>query len=1001
MSIAYLQIFIHSDHTCGTIESYKRLCMADKFLNPQQLEAIHHGKGPLLIIAGAGTGKTTVITERIKYLITKENIDPEHILALTFTEKASFEMEERVDRIMPYGYTKLWIGTFHSFCDSLLRLEGINFGITTSYKLMGETESVLFLKKNIFKLNLDYFRPLGNPTKFLESLLVHFARLSDEDITPEEYIQFAEAQKKELEVDSTEKERREEIRKIVELAYAYQVYEQLKIKEGVIDFSNLISLTLRMLRNRPNILKKYQDQFQYILVDEFQDTNYAQNELAMLLSGNRKNITVVADDDQAIYRWRGAALSNVIQFKNNFPNGKIITLSKNYRSTQRILDRSYQLIQNNNPNRLEAIENINKKLTSERKIKGSDIVLLHTKRVDEEAEVIAQQIQKLVGEHKQGKYTYRDIAILVRANNHAQPITQTLQRLKIPYQFLGPGQLFLQEDIKDLIAYMKVLYDLEDSVSLFRVLNMDVFGISARDINYLLNSSKKRNITLFQTLEKVEDTYLSDGTKEKVKILTTMILRHLERVKKDTAGQILYYFLVDTKLFEKYTQFSTEKEEQITQNIAKFFDKIKTFETINQDRSIYAVVDWIDLMMEMGDSPLVSEVDWRDANAVNILTIHSSKGLEFPVVFMVNLVVDRFPTRERKEKIPLPPQLIKEILPSGDYHLQEERRLFYVGMTRARDLLYFTAASFYAEGKREKKISPFVYEALPEELKKQEELVHKPTQLSLIEIMKEYQENSFPTTTIKDDGIPPLKLNWVSYSQLQSFDMCPLHFKARYILNIPTAATAPLSFGSSLHNAMKDYYDAIKNNKTIAENDIKLFLSKNWISEGYTEKTHEQYSLKKAETIMMSYHDKYYKLSSSVQAVEVPFSFYLNPNLRLTGKIDRIDVLPDGKIEIIDYKTGAADSAYKSLYKFQLGLYALAATRVQNNVFRKNPEDIIVSLYYLESDEKISEQITSSELLTIENKIKEKVQEIEKSKFFCSKSIFCSNCEYKMLCSTL
>src|ERR1035437_8576619 len=263
-------------------------------LDENQLKAIKHGDGPLLIIAGAGTGKTTVVTQRIKHLVLKRKIPASQILALTFTEKAAFEMQERVDVLLPYGYVNLWINTFHSFCDRVLRDEAHSIGLDPNYKLISESESILFLRQNIFDLNLKIFKPLGNPTKFLDALLVHFSRLKDEDITPIEYINFASKLKS-----------ADEKKQYLELANAYKTYESLKVKASLMDFSDLISNTLLLFRTRKNILKKYQNQFKFVLVDEFQDTNYAQNELAILLAGENKNINVVADDDQSIYRFRG------------------------------------------------------------------------------------------------------------------------------------------------------------------------------------------------------------------------------------------------------------------------------------------------------------------------------------------------------------------------------------------------------------------------------------------------------------------------------------------------------------------------------------------------------------------------------------------------------------------------------------------------------------------------------------------------------------------------
>ncbi len=965
-----------------------------KILNREQLEAVHHGDGPLLIIAGAGTGKTTVITERIKYLVLEKNIPPSQILALTFTDKAAREMEERVDVAMPYGYTQMWIMTFHGFCDRILRSEAVHIGLTSSYKLLTEAESILFLRNNLFKFNLSYFRPLGNPNKFLQGLLQHFSRLKDEDILPNEYLHWAQAPHF-AKASRGEQNSKEETKKNMELANAYQVYEELKTKEGVMDFSDLISNTLKLFRERKNVLKIYQEQFKHILVDEFQDTNYAQNELSTLLTGAKKNITVVGDDDQAIYRWRGAAISNIIQFKKRFPKAKIITLTKNYRSTEEILNKSYKLIQNNNPDRLEAKEKINKKLISVRNIKGEKVELLSADRVENEAELVTKKIQELTMNHKLlTNYQYKDIAILVRANDHSQPFVRALERQNIPYQFLGPGQLFHQEEIKDLIAYLKVLYNFSDSVSLYRVLNMPIFGFDARDIAAILNFGRRTNLSLFEALENIDKTFLNDQAKEKVNKFIQMIKKHLKRVPKDTGGQILYYFLEDSGLLKKLMEAKSGNDYKKSQNIARFFDKLKTYEGDHEDSSVFAIVDWIDLSMQMGESPLATNMDWTENDAVNILTIHSSKGLEFPVVFIVNLVSQRFPTRERREQIPIPQELIKEILPLGDFHLEEERRLFYVGLTRARDLLFLTTAKYYGEGKRERKLSPFVYETLEERdilntLKLGEKNIIQQSLFS-------WEQKSKPPTPIAT--IPPL--TYISYSQLQTFDICPLHYKLKYLLRIPTPSSSAQSFGTSLHAALRDFFRDRMNGKKVKIKDISSYLNRVWINEGYSSKTYEEYALKKAKDILGKYLDRNFNPDDkNVKqiALEFPFQFRLK-DIKVAGRIDRIDQI--GKtIEILDYKTGNNMLNDRQLAQdLQLTFYALAAMEVHDDTLNRDPKNVLLSLYYLDQQKKLTTSRTKEQLEEAKKIILEKVDAISKSDFKCSGSSICKNCEYKILC---
>ncbi len=366
-----------------------------KVLNSEQIAAIEHGEGPLLIIAGAGTGKTTVVTERIKYLITEKNISPSEILALTFTEKATREMQVRVDEALPLSFGNMWISTFHSFGDRILRDEGLNIGINPNYRLMTEAESISLFRKNLFKFELDYFRPLGNPTKFIDGMLKHFSRLKDEDVGPEEYLEWVKTQR----ADDSGQARmtdEDEIKKYQELVRVYKQYEEIKQKEGLFDFGDLIGQVLRLFRARPKILAQYRDKFKFILVDEFQDTNYSQYELIKLLSPPpASNLTVVGDDNQSIYRFRGAAISNILQFVKDYPNSKTIVLNKNYRSSQTILDTSYKLIKNNDPDTLEATMGISKKLIKTREVEESEVEFILADRVDTEAELVAQAIPNL------------------------------------------------------------------------------------------------------------------------------------------------------------------------------------------------------------------------------------------------------------------------------------------------------------------------------------------------------------------------------------------------------------------------------------------------------------------------------------------------------------------------------------------------------------------------------------------------------------------------------
>jgi len=951
-----------------------------KVLNRQQKEAVEFGEGPLLIIAGAGTGKTTVITERIKYLISSGRAKPSEVLALTFTEKAAREMEERVDVVMPYGYTQMWIMTFHSFGEKVLRNEAIQVGLDPKFILLTEAETQLFIRRRLFEFDLAYFRPLGNPNKFINGLINHFSRLKDEDINPDEYLKWVKKQKG------------EEAEKWMELARAYKKYEELKLKEGVMDFADLITNTLKVFRKRKNVLSQYQKRFKYILVDEFQDTNISQNELVMLLAGKKANLTVVADDDQSIYRFRGSSISNVMQFKNKYSKAKLVSLTKNYRSTQVILDDCYKLIINNNPDRLEVKEGINKRLRAVKRDKGKGAVAIYENRVENEADSVAKEIEKL---RKKGGYSYKDFAVLVRANNHSEPFVRALKRAGMPFQFLGPGQLLRQAEVKDLIAYLAVLYNFEDNASLYRVLTMDDFGIDSRDIAAVLNFCRRRNLSLFEAMEEICEyskvkqkslLRISPDTVDKLGEIVKMIHRHLKLVPCETAGQILYYFLEDTGILAKLARVKSVREEDRVQNIRRFFDKLKTYEVEHEEAGVAAVIDWVNLKMELGESPLASDTDWTENDAVNILTTHGAKGLEFKVVFLVNLVNQRFPTRERREQIPIADELIKEILPEGDTHLQEERRLFYVGMTRAMDRLYLTWSAYYGEGKRERKVSPFVVEVLGEGVLKKKKKVGDVGQLSFFDFGKKEKEVKRVRQAV----------SVLSYSQIATFTNCPLSYKYRYIVRIPTPVSAAASFGETIHKTMRDWYRILAIGEEVELLKVFELYEKNWTGEGYLSKRHERNYFSKGKKYLAEYRKRELNRKIKILYLEEFFKIPLGKNLKVVGRIDRIDDLGGGKVEIVDYKTGKVGTQKKVDSDLQMTIYFMAAGA--KGFLGRELDKIKGSFYFFDESKRISTKRSKKEIEEAKKKIVEVAGEINKSDFGPKPSRLCNYCEFRMIC---
>ncbi|MBT4722385.1 UvrD-helicase domain-containing protein, partial [Candidatus Falkowbacteria bacterium] len=437
--------------------------------NEAQKRAITHGEGPQLIVAGAGTGKTRVVTARIAWLITEKNVNVDEVLALTFTEKAATEMEERVDQMLPYGYVDLWISTFHAFCDKILKMHALEIGLPNDYKLLDQTQSWMLVQNNLDRFNLDYYKPIGSPTKFIHALLGHFSRCKDEGIKPEDYLKYAEDLKlnsdstsiiKNLKIDTeglSESEQKEllaqEILRVNELANAFHVYQQILLENDAMDFADLINYTIDLLKRRPAILQKYRNKFKYILVDEFQDTNTVQYELIKMISAPKNNITVVGDDDQSIYKFRGASIANIMDFKKDFPGSKEVVLTENYRSCQEILDISYKFIVQNNPNRLEHELGIKKELKSHLDCE-SVIKHIHEASGEDEAKAV---IEKIIEIKNSEDKEWSDFAILIRANSSAEIFISYLNQMDIPYQFLAMKGLYNKPIILDIVSYFKLL----------------------------------------------------------------------------------------------------------------------------------------------------------------------------------------------------------------------------------------------------------------------------------------------------------------------------------------------------------------------------------------------------------------------------------------------------------------------------------------------------------------------------------------------------------------
>lgn len=998
-------------------------------LNDEQKDAVTCVEGPVLIIAGAGTGKTTVIARRIAYLAAQGLAQPNEILALTFTDKAANEMEERVDQLLPFGAFDTTIATFHSFGEKIVRENALELGLPSDFKVLTKPQQVLFFQQNLFRFDLKHYRPLSTPTKFIQAILALISRAKDECITPENYTEFAK------QLTATDDTDAQEIEKQLELAQVFSQYEAFKDQAGVLDFGDLINKALQLFQAYPTTLKEYQQKFKYILVDEYQDTNYAQNELVKLLAKKHKNICVVGDDDQSIYRFRGAAISNILQFQETYPNAKQVVLTTNYRSTQPILDAAYKLIRNNDPDRLEAKNNIDKHLISGKSETGFPIQTIFASTISDETDAVVAEIERLTASDEkrmtrdkpnnqppnssslsslraEGRQTdkptldtpltYNDIAILVRANSHADPFLRALAAKGIPYKFTGLTGLYDQEEIKELLSFLTVISNFNDNLHLYSLVTSHYYDMPMKDLVRLMDTANKKAKSLFWTFEHIEELAkpleISDEGVEKAAIIYADIVRYLELSKTSNTGKILYQFLDDTKYLKQLESQETAEAATKINNIAKFFDKVFEFSKLTNHDTVPAFVEYLTVMREAGDDPGTSAVE-VEYDGVNVMTVHAAKGLEFKTVFIINAVADRFPSRDRSEQIPLPNALIKETLPEGDFHLQEERRLFYVAVTRSSDLLYITWAQDYG-GKRLKKASPFVAEALG--IDNLPQVLFTPSTTKKLEQLNLFYSPQ-PANRLTGQSANQLtfimeseQLIQVNQAQVEDYLTCPKRYHYANILHIPLARSHLFVYGSAIHAALQTFYRYKQQGKVIPLSEMLTSFENSWVDEGFLSDTHAKDRFNQGKLAIQQFWEREQANPINPTWIEKPFKTVINGNIKLVGRMDRVDITGE-ETHIIDFKTTENMDEEKATKRAkdskQLMCYALAYYKLFNKLPTK------LSLYFVDSGVMGSVLPTMDTIKKAEDFITQAAEGIRSQNFEAAPDYMaCQFCAYSTIC---
>lgn len=952
-------------------------------LTKEQTEAVTHKDGPILVVAGAGTGKTTVITKRIAWLISTGLAKPEEILALTFTEKAASEMLTRVDEISDYIYSGLSISTFHSFGADIISEYAFELGLPADLRVLSDVEQILFIRDHIFDFDFKHYQNLSEPTSLIKELTKIFSRAKDEAVTPKAYIEYAKKKVKEA-VDPAE---REEAEKQLEVAKAYQVYNDLLRKEGYIDYGDQIMLVLSLLE-KPSCAKRIRERFKYALVDEFQDTNFAQNELIYQLFGKDGNVMVVGDDDQSIYKFRGAAVSNILDFREKYQKVKTVVLNENFRSTQNILDSSYALIQNNNPDRLEAKYRIDKKLKSHLGA-GEKPKLLQFENECQEAEAVAQEILKLKHEGSD----FSDMAILFRGNRQAEEFVRTLTKNGIPYTFSGAAGLYEKQEVRMLTSLIRSLHDPEDDLAYFHLALSEVYDMNPDDLAQIARWSAKRNIPLSKTMADLtplaSQLSLKDRTVKIGSQITAEVSRLREEAKSASAGEVVNIFLRDSGFYAQLTREankgSVDAHIKIS-NIAAFFDKIIHFQRNYKDHSLEKFARYLDLVMEAGDDPKSFEIT-EGLDAVSVITIHKAKGLEFENVFISSLSDSHIPGRGRSEKFELPKELIKEKVGEESTDLAEERRLFYVAMTRAKKRLYLTAALDYGT-KKTHKISRFVAEALGDAVIQKRFLKTEP-----IERLKQFERvpNLY---NIALEPIPESERLVLSRAAIDDWLTCPFKYQLVHVTPIRIVADANIAYGNAIHNSIGEYYKRRMLGKKVTENEILGWFSMFWDEAGFLSKTHERKRYECGRNAIRAFYKKV-EAEPLPDSSEKEFKFPVGKDI-VRGRFDAIFKEGDGT-RIVDFKTSnvkkqdeANDRTKKST---QLATYALAWQAMTG----KLPDS--VHLYFVESGIVGTFNPTEKSAQKTMSDIESAIKGIRERKYEATPSLFtCKYCPFKFYC---
>ncbi len=1008
-------------------------------LSAEQRLAIEYIDGPQIILAGPGSGKTLVIVEKAAYLVEKVGLDPGHILVLTYSNNTADELNTRLqkrerDKPLPQAHT------FHSFGQKIIEKRFDCLGYKESPRVLSDYRKYMLLRQAYFE-TAEVPIGLSNPDSIIYLLKDFVSRSCDELIGPEKLRGFIE--KKELYLASITNgdqlaDEREQLDDLKFATRFYEIYNQKKLGDNFIDFEDMLFGLYRVFNENPDVLKAERHRLKYILVDEFQDANSGQVAILALLGEKTEKICVVGDDDQSIYRFRGASYGSFVNFKRVFPNAVTHTLTVNYRGTPQIVAASQVLISHKTQDRFDP----NKELKSGRK-SGPKIGAFISTDVNSEAQSVVSLIKSLFDKNVKP----RDIAVISRVHDHRKQVYEALTKADIPVVEQKPFSIFSIHDVQIVFSLIRGAFLDEEAGWIFPILFRYCSDFNPGQYSQIRENLDK--LSPYELLTELEGiTEISSLSQSGLKSAMDIINSIKELIPDGSASKLVEKAFELSGLLSKVVAID-ENSNRVAKALSQLWQAANDFEE-NEQGDIHDFLNYLKWAEKTGTITL----EQSRANGVNLLTAHSAKGLQFPVVIIVSLSERKFPQNDRDKRFSLPQELSREIQPPPDAHTQEERRLMYVAMTRAADRLYLSGiqrtrvrvSRFFSEvisnenfdeygevmkfgnlytepekaisQKTDKDFSLKLSDVLYSAFSTGKDTYHKKTVLedSLILLTEKlwsvisssgYGQSPDDFKKMFIDLIDRCKLKEVepvviekeeklklSYTDIETYNSCPLKYKFKYILKIPEEVGPHVYLGSAIHRTLYEVMSTVSKGKKFSVYELKKTFLEKWGGYRIGDKAWAE-SLKNAGLRMLENFAKR-EMKNRLRIVDLEKKFNLEyDNFILTGKIDRIDKDENGEIYIVDYKTGRIGTSEKANTKAddQLFIYALASP----NLYDKIPAE--VAYYYLSDDRLVSFIVSEKDLQRVLEKISGVVDKIAKENFTSTPSSFeCGRCSYKNIC---